>query len=144
MEILGVEGAAVEAEGVGGLEGVVVVEVDEDARVEEFEGSEATGRVGAVAGVGTVRRAGDVEADEDGEASLRTEDVESGEAARKVGAVEESRALWGAGDVKAGEAAGGVEAVDDGEVSLRTEDVVNGEAARKVGAVEETARPGRA
>ena len=33
---------------------VMVVEVDEDARVEEFEGIEVTMRVGAVVGVGSV------------------------------------------------------------------------------------------
>ena len=64
VETLGVGGAAEEVEGVWMPEVVVVVEVDEDARVEEFEGSEATGRVGAVADGGAVRRAGDVEAGE--------------------------------------------------------------------------------
>ena len=97
METFWVGGAADEVEEVWMPEVVVVVEVDEDARVGEFEGSEATGRVGAVADVGTVRRTGNVEAGEaaggveavdDGEASLRTEEVVSGEAARKVGAVE--------------------------------------------------------
>ena len=153
MEILGVGGATVEVEGVWMPEVVVVVEVDEDARVEEVEGSEAAGRVGAVADGGAVRRAGDVEADEaagrveaveDGGAALRTEDVESGEAAGRVGAVEEGRAVWRAGDVEAGEAAGRVGAVEDGGAALRTEDVESGEAAGRVGAVEETARPGRA
>ena len=60
----------------------MVVEVDKDARVEEFEGIEVTVRVGAVVGVGTVWGAGDVEADEatggvgavgDGEVSSGTE-----------------------------------------------------------------------
>ena len=99
METCWVVGAADEVEEVWLPEMVMVVEVDEDARVEEFEGIEVTVRVGAVVDVGTVRRTGDVKAGEaaggveavdDGEASLRTEDVVSGEAARKVGAVEET------------------------------------------------------
>ena len=53
----------------------VVVEVDEDARVEDVEDGTAAGRVGAV---------------EDGGAAWRTEDVETGEAAGRVGAVEET------------------------------------------------------
>ena len=48
MEILGVGGAAVEVEGVRGPEVVAVVEVDEDARVEDVETGEAAGRVEAV------------------------------------------------------------------------------------------------
>ena len=48
MEILGVGGAAVEVEGVWGPEVVVVIEVDEDARVEDVEDGQAAGRVGAV------------------------------------------------------------------------------------------------
>ena len=41
MEILGVGGAAVEAEGVRGPEMVVVGEVDEDARVEDVKDGKA-------------------------------------------------------------------------------------------------------
>ena len=102
METCWVGGAADEVEEVWLPEMVMVVEVDEDARVEEFEGSEVTVRVGAVVDVGTVRRTGDVKAGEaaggveavdDGEVSLRTEDVVNGEAARKVGAVEETARL---------------------------------------------------
>ena len=99
VETCWVVGAADEVEEVWLPEMVMVVEVDEDARVEEFEGIEVTVRVGAVVGVGTVWGAGDVEADEaaggvgavgDGEASSGTEEVVNGEAARTVGAVEET------------------------------------------------------
>ena len=41
MAILGVGGAAVEVEGVRGPEVVVVVEVDEDARVEDVKDGKA-------------------------------------------------------------------------------------------------------
>ena len=41
MAILGVGGAAVEVEGVGGLEVVVVVEVDKDARVKDVKDGKA-------------------------------------------------------------------------------------------------------
>ena len=96
VETCWVVGAADEVEEVWLPEMVMVVEVAEDARVEEFEGIEVTVRVGAVVGVGTVWGAGDVEADEatggvgavgDGEASSGTEEVVSGEAARRAWAV---------------------------------------------------------
>ena len=101
METCWVVGAADEVEEVWLPEMVMVVEVDEDARVEEFEGIEVTVRVGAVVGVGTVWGAGDVEADAaagagevgafgDGGASSGTGDVVNGEATRTVGAVEET------------------------------------------------------
>ena len=60
MAILGVGGAAVEAEGVRGPEVVVVVEVDEDARVEDIETGKAAGRVEAVEETARPGRAWDV------------------------------------------------------------------------------------
>ena len=54
VETCWVVGAADEVVEVWMPEMVMVVEVDKDARVEEFEGIEVTVRVGAVVGVGTV------------------------------------------------------------------------------------------
>ena len=101
METCWVVGAADEVEEVWLPEMVMVVEVDEDARVEEFEGIGVPGRVGAVVGVGTVWGAGGVEADAaagaggvgamvDGGVSSGTGEVVTGEATRTVGAVEKT------------------------------------------------------
>ena len=91
METCWVVGAADEVEEVGLPELMIVVEVGEGARVEEFEGIEVPVRVGAGhVGTDTAAGAGGVGAVDDDGTSSRTEEVVNGKATRTDGAVERS------------------------------------------------------
>ena len=93
METCWVVGAADEVEEVGLPEVMIVVEVGEGARVEEFEGIKVPVRVGAGdVGTDAAAGAGGIGAVDDDGASSGTEEVVNGEATGTVGAVEKSGA----------------------------------------------------